>query len=86
MSRTSRSKSIIFLCWADARNIVDTPGDGSYTTDTTAADVIEEWALHTTAPGTSLRSSNALVSSNHTSMTVMIVLILVYHLGVKVKG
>jgi len=61
MPGTSRSKSIIFLCWVDARNIVDTPGDGSFTTDTTAVDVIEEWALRNAAPGPSLRSSSASV-------------------------
>ena len=42
MSRTSRSKSFIFFCWVDADNIVDTPGDGFCTTDTTATDIIEE--------------------------------------------
>ena len=86
MSRTLRSRSIILLSWVDGSNIVDTPGDGSFTTDTTAADVIEEWALHTAAPGPTLRSSDASVQSNHISMTVMIVLILVYRLGVKIKS
>lgn len=63
ISITSRSKLIIFLGFVDARSIVDVPGGGSYTTDTTAADVIEEWALRVQAPGPSLRSSTASVRS-----------------------
>ncbi|KAE9378035.1 hypothetical protein N431DRAFT_171491 [Stipitochalara longipes BDJ] len=54
----NRSKSTIILCWVDSNSavIVDVYGDGTFSTDTSPADILEETSLRLPAPGPSLRS------------------------------
>lgn len=62
ISTESRKNSVIFLCQVDGDSVVDAAGDGAYSTDATAVDVVERWALAVEAPGPSLRSAGAAVS------------------------
>jgi hypothetical protein len=45
----SRSKSTILLCWVDSMSsfIVDLYGDGSFSADTSPADILEETSRKT---------------------------------------
>jgi len=62
LSEESRSYSAILLCWIPEGKVTDVIGAGTFTTDTTPADIIEEAALEVEPPGPGLRSAHSSVS------------------------
>jgi hypothetical protein len=65
MSKTSRTHLVHFIGWTEVANITDGINSGDIVEDTTATDVIEEWALRVATPSPSLKSrgSSSSVSS-----------------------
>ncbi|KUJ07754.1 uncharacterized protein LY89DRAFT_660007 [Mollisia scopiformis] len=51
----SRAKTIHFISWVEAVNVVDGDDAGDPVEDVVATDKMEEWALKVEAPGRSLR-------------------------------
>lgn len=76
VSLTRQTTSVILLGWVDRRNIIDPPGNVA-SIDSTATDVIEDWAVSVQAPGPSLRSASASVCAFHALISLGLGLILV---------
>ncbi|KAF8849423.1 hypothetical protein BDZ45DRAFT_634364 [Acephala macrosclerotiorum] len=70
VSMTTRPNSVHFIGWTDAANIADGANSGDIVEDTTATDVIEEWALNVAAPGPSLRSGGSSSSGPRTRVQI----------------
>lgn len=60
---TKRQRSLFLLAEVDDKHVVDVPGDGTESIDTSAADDIERSALSIPAPGKSLRVTGSSVGS-----------------------
>jgi hypothetical protein len=62
----NRSESTILLCWVDSTSsfIVDVYGDGSFSTDTSPADILEETSRKTDRRDLTLYSSSLNLTSH----------------------